>query len=165
MEENVVMGLLGIGATAASFSRDLGFDIDRIAALIDNARRSGVGLLVLPDAALGGYIDDLRHPDPAALPPALALDDSHLRKVASLAAEMVVCFGFCEADGGKRYNSAAIVTGDGVIGVHRKIHQPLGENLHYAPGDKLRAFDSPVGRIGALICYDKTFPEASSSPE
>src|ERR1700687_2832045 len=44
MEENVVMGLLGIGATAASFGRDLSFDIDRIAALIDNARRSGVGL-------------------------------------------------------------------------------------------------------------------------
>jgi predicted amidohydrolase len=80
------MGLLGIGATAASFGRDLAFDTDRIAALIDHARRSGAGLLVLPDAALGGYLEDLRHPDPAALPPALALDDGYVRKVASLAA-------------------------------------------------------------------------------
>jgi predicted amidohydrolase len=155
------MGLLGIGATAASFGRDLGFDLDRIAALIDNARRSGVSLLVLPDAALGGYIDDLRHPDPAALPPALALDDSYLRKVAGLAAEMVVCLGFCEADGDKRYNSAVCVTGDGILGHHRKVHQPAGESAAYTAGDRFSAFDTPAGRIGMLIDYDKTFPESA----
>jgi predicted amidohydrolase len=155
------MGLLGIGATAASFGRDLGFDLDRIAALIDNARRSGVSLLVLPDAALGGYIDDLRHPDPAALPPALGLDDTYLRKVAGLAAEMVVCLGFCEADGDDRYNSAVCVTGDGILGHHRKVHQPAGESAAYASGDRFGAFDTPAGRIGMLIDYDKTFPESA----
>jgi predicted amidohydrolase len=155
------MGLLGIGATAASFGRDLGFDLDRIAALIDNARRSGVSLLVLPDAALGGYIDDLRHPDPAALPPALGLDDTYLRKVAGLAAEMVVCLGFCEADGDDRYNSAVCVTGDGILGHHRKVHQPAGESAAYAAGDRFGAFDTPAGRIGMLIDYDKTFPESA----
>ena len=155
------MGLLGIGATAASFGRDLGFDLDRIAALIDNARRSGVSLLVLPDAALGGYIDDLRHPDPAALPPALGLDDTYLRKVAALAAEMVVCLGFCEADGDSRYNSAVCVTGDGILGHHRKVHQPAGESAAYTAGDRFGAFDTPAGRIGMLIDYDKTFPESA----
>jgi predicted amidohydrolase len=155
------MGLLGIGATAASFGRDLGFDLDRIAALIDNARRSRVSLLVLPDAALGGYIDDLRHPDPAALPPALGLDDTYLRKVAGLAAEMVVCLGFCEADGDDRYNSAVCVTGDGILGHHRKVHQPAGESAAYAAGDRFGAFDTPAGRIGMLIDYDKTFPESA----
>ena len=155
------MGLLGIGATAASFGRDLGFDTDRIAALIEHARRSGVGLLVLPDAALGGYLDDLRHPDPAALPPALGLDDSHVRKIASLAAEMMVCFGFCEADGDRRYNSAVCVSGDGVLGHHRKVHQPAGESAAYSPGGSFRAFDTPAGRIGMLIDYDKTFPESA----
>jgi len=155
------MGLLSIGATAASFGRDLSFDIDRIAALIEAARRSDVSLLVLPDAALGGYIDDLRHPDPGALPPALALDDPHLRKVAELAAEMVVCLGFCEAEAGLRYNSAVCVTGDGILGHHRKVHQPAGESAAYTAGDRFRAFDTPAGRIGMLIDYDKTFPESA----
>jgi predicted amidohydrolase len=155
------MGLLSIGATAASFGRDLSFDIDRIAALIEAARRSDVSLLVLPDAALGGYIDDLRHPDPGALPPALTLDDPHLRKVAELAAEMVVCLGFCEADGDLRYNSAVCVTGDGILGHHRKVHQPAGESAAYTAGDRFRAFDTPAGRIGMLIDYDKTFPESA----
>jgi predicted amidohydrolase len=120
-----------------------------------------VSLLVLPDAALGRYIDDLRNPDRSALPPALALDDPHLRKVAELAGDMVVCLGFCEADGDRRYNSAVCVTGDGILGHHRKVHQPAGESAAYTAGDRFAAFDTPAGRLGMLIDYDKTFPESA----
>ena len=52
-------------------------------------------------------------------------------------------------------------TGDGVLGVHRKVHQPLGEGPSYAAGDRFAAFDTPVGRLGMMICYDKAFPEAA----
>ncbi|OLR95441.1 carbon-nitrogen hydrolase family protein [Actinokineospora bangkokensis] len=153
--------MLKIGAVAAAFGRDLDSDLRRVATLIEHARRDGVALLVLPDAALGGYLADLRDPDPESLPPALAPDDDHVRRVCALAAEMVVCFGFCEADGDRRYNSALCVTGDGVLGSHRKVHQPAGESLAYAAGDRFAAFDTPVGRVGMLIDYDKTFPESA----
>lgn len=155
------MNEIRIGAVAARFGRDLNFDLQRIATLIEHARQSGVALLVLPDAALGGYLDDLRQPDPDALPPALELDDPHVRKVAALAAEMVVCFGFCEADGDRHYNTALCVHGDGVLGSHRKVHQPAGESIAYWAGERFAAFDTPVGRIGMLIDYDKTFPESA----
>ena len=155
------MTAIRIGAVAAKFSRDLDSDLQRIATLIEHARRSQVALLVLPDAALGGYLSDLHHPDPAALPPALTLDDPHVRKVAALAAEMVVCFGFCEAEGDQRYNTTLCVHGDGVLGSHRKVHQPAGESIAYSAGKRFSAFDTPVGRIGMLIDYDKTFPESA----
>jgi predicted amidohydrolase len=155
------MGLITIGAVAAAFGRDLDFDLQRIAGLIDHARREGMNLLVLPDAALGGYVDDLHHPDPEDLPPALPLDDERIRRIAGLAAEMTVCFGFREADGEHRYNTAVCVNGDGILGTHRKVHQPADEGLVYSPGDGFAAFDTPVGRIGMLIDYDKTFPESA----
>jgi predicted amidohydrolase len=157
-----------VAAVAASFGRDVEANLAAIAAHIAAARERGVRLLALPEACLGGYLSVLGRgrdgkfdESPDSLPPVMDVEGPELKRVAGLARDMTVVVGFCEADSGKRYNSAAIVTGDGVIGVHRKIHQPLGENLHYAPGDKLQAFDSPVGRVGALICYDKTFPEAS----
>jgi predicted amidohydrolase len=151
-----------IGAVAAHFGRDLDFDLQRIGTLIEHARRSGADLLVLPDAALGGYLADLRHPDPDTLPPAIEPDDPLLQKIAALAAEMVVCLGYCEADDrGLRYNAAICVSGDGVLGRHRKVHQPAGEAIAYAPGDRFDAFDTPVGRLGMLIDYDKTFPESA----
>jgi predicted amidohydrolase len=155
------MAAIRIGAVAAKFGRDLVFDLQRVATLIEHARRSGVSLLVLPDATLGGYLGDLHKPDPTALPPALELDDPHVRKVVALAAEMVVCFGFCEAEGDRRYNTALCVHGDGVLGNHRKVHQPAGESIAYSAGECFSAFDTPVGRIGMLIDYDKTFPESA----
>jgi predicted amidohydrolase len=118
-------------------------------------------LLVLPDATLGGYLTDLSDPSLDDLPPALALDDPLIAKVIGMAGEMVVCFGFCEADGATRYNTALCVTGDGVLGKHRKVHQPPGERAIYAPGNEFAAFDTPLGRMGMLIDYDKTFPEAA----
>ncbi|MEV7086232.1 carbon-nitrogen hydrolase family protein [Streptomyces sp. NPDC093085] len=157
------MSTIRIAAAAAHFGRDLEFDLARVTKIIHDARREGVGLLVLPDAALGGYLADLRHPDPDALPPALDPDDPLIHRVASVAAEMVVCVGYCEDGGDARYNAAVCVSGDGVLGRHRKVHLPAGEVAAYAPGDRFDAFDTPVGRVGMLIDYDKTFPESARS--
>jgi N-carbamoylputrescine amidase len=75
----------------------------------------------------------------------------------------VVTAGFCEAVDGRRYNSAVCVTGDGVLGTHRKVHQPLSGDSTYRAGNGFSAFDTPVGRIGMMICYDKAFPESTRS--
>jgi N-carbamoylputrescine amidase len=157
-----------VAAVAANFGRDVEANLAVIASHIDTARDRHVSLLALPEACLGGYLSVLgsgRDGEfdevPDSLPPVMDVDGPELKRVAELARDMTVVVGFCEADHGQRYNSAAIVTGDGVLGVYRKIHQPLGESLYYAPGAELRAFETPAGRVGALICYDKTFPEAA----
>jgi predicted amidohydrolase len=153
-----------MAAAAASFDRDLEADFTRIAQLIDTARAEGVGLLALPEAALGGYLASLD--GPVGTPPALAPDGPEIRRLARLAGEMVVAVGYCESgrgdDGADRlFNSAVCVTGDGVLGHHRKVHQPLGEDASYSAGDRFAAFDTPVGRLGMMICYDKAFPESA----
>jgi N-carbamoylputrescine amidase len=156
-----------LAAVAAPFGRDLEAAFARIGHLIADARARGVQLLALPEATLGGYLADLgAHGVPEvlpahALPPALDVDGPEVALLAQLAGDMVVTAGFCESDGAARYNTAVAVTGDGVLGVHRKVHQPLGEHNGYAAGEEFRAFDSPVGRLGMLICYDKAFPEAA----
>jgi predicted amidohydrolase len=152
--------MLTLAAAAAPFDRDLQRSYATIAALIDEARAAGAGLLVLPEAALGGYVESLS--GDFAPPPALDPDGPELRTVMELAKDMVVCVGFCEAgEDGARHNVAACVSGDGLLGFHRKIHMPLDEGRITTPGERLAAFDTPVGRIGMLICYDKAFPEAA----
>jgi predicted amidohydrolase len=47
------------------------------------------------------------------------------------------------------------------LGHHRKVHQPLREDASYGAGDRFSAFDTPVGRLGMMICYDKAFPESA----
>lgn len=150
-----------MAALAAHFGRDIDRALLKLDALIESAHRDAIDLLVLPDACLGGYISDLRSPDVAELPPALRADGPELAAVAKMARDMTVCIGYTELCGGARYNAAACITGDGIVGSHRKVHQPAGESLAYSAGDRFAAFDTPVGRMGMLIDYDKTFPESA----
>ncbi|MEV7086231.1 carbon-nitrogen hydrolase family protein [Streptomyces sp. NPDC093085] len=160
-------GVLRMAAVAEEFGRDLEEDFRIAGRLIEEAREAGVRLLALPEACLGGYLlsldgntaEGVPGTDPG--PPALALDGPEIRRLASLAGEMTVVAGYCEDAGDRRYNSVVCVSGDGVLGNHRKVHQPLNEDDSYSSGDRFHAFDTPVGRIGMLICYDKAFPESS----
>ena len=157
------MSTLRMAAVAAAFGRDLEADFAQIELLISEARQAGVRLLVLPEACLGGYLSGLDGtPEPGSdAPPALDPDGPEIRRLARLAGDVVVCAGYCEADGPRRYNSAVCVSGDGLLGQHRKVHQPLREDASYAAGDRFEAFDTPAGRLGMMICYDKAFPEAA----
>ncbi len=153
------MTALRMAAAAASFDRDLEADFARIEQLIETARADGVRLLALPEAALGGYLVNLD--GRAGAPPSLTPDGPEIRRLARLAGDMVVAVGYCEDGGDRLYNSAVCVTGDGLLGRHRKVHQPLREDASYGAGDRFAAFDTPVGRLGMMICYDKAFPESA----
>lgn len=148
-----------IAAVAAPFDRDLAADLDRIAAAVAAARAEGVALVAFPEAALGGYLSDLA--GDAAPPPALRVNGPEIARLIEIAGDTVVVAGFCEDDGMHLYNSAVAVGAGRVLGVHRKVHQPLSEDSTYAAGRGFAAFDTPVGRVGMMICYDKAFPEAA----
>ncbi len=164
------MTMTTFAAASANFGRDLEENYRTIETLLEESRAKKVQLLALPEAALGGYLSSLGGPEdsrkPKSLPPALRIDGPEIARVIEMAGDIVIVLGICEAAQGDehaviRYNTAVALDGSGVLGVHRKVHQPLGENLSYAAGESFDAFDTPVGRIGMMICYDKAFPESA----
>ncbi|MEX0151615.1 carbon-nitrogen hydrolase family protein [Microbacterium sp. LMI1-1-1.1] len=163
------MGSVTMAAVAAHFGRDVERTLAKLPGIVADARSRGVDLLVLPDATIGGYLLDLHHPvgDGDSVPHSVEIDGPEVAAIVALAGDMTVCFGIAERaveDGGeRRYNTAVCVTGSGVLGTHRKVHLPLGEGEVYEPGSAFEAFDTPVGRLGMLIDFDKTFPEAARS--
>ena len=159
MEQSVAV----IAAVGAPFGRDVKAGLRSIERAVASARDHGASLVVFPECALGGYlrepVADEIGPD---LPPALDRDGPEIAALIGIAGEIVVCAGYTEAGPeGRRYNAAVCVSGDGVLGHHRKVHLPPGERFAYTAGDRFAAFDTPLGRIGMLICYDKLFPEAA----
>ncbi len=144
-------------AVAGAFGGRGEAGLKRIEGAIESARSDGASLVVLPECALGGYL----RPDGSHAPP-VDLDGPEIARLRKAADRTVVCVGLTErAPLGRPWSSAVCLSGKGIHGVQRKVHLPPSECEAFAPGDGFAAFDTPVGRIGMLICYDKVFPEAA----
>ncbi len=62
---------------------------------------------------------------------------------------------------GAIYNVAHLFTPHGEVHTQDKLHVTPNERNEYGirPGENLRVFDTPYGRIAILVCYDVEFPE------
>ena len=153
------MALTTIAAVSLRPRADLA-EVERVIAF---ARRRGAGLIVLPEAALGGYMleEVIEGTIVRGAPPVLADPDATFARLRAAAGDAVVCVGYTEQDDARVHASVVCVSGDGVLGHQRKVHIPPGERGLISPGEGFGAFDTPVGRLGLLVCYDKIFPEAA----
>jgi N-carbamoylputrescine amidase len=68
---------------------------------------------------------------------------------------------------GVYHNTAVMFEKDGSqLGLYRKMHIPddplYYEKYYFTPGDLgFRAFDTGVGRVGTLVCWDQWYPEGA----
>jgi nitrilase len=68
-----------------------------------------------------------------------------------------------EASGASLYNTLLFLDAQGdLLGKHRKLVPTAGERLVWAQGDgsTLQVFDTPLGRLGGLICWENYMPLA-----
>ena len=100
-----------------------------------------------------------------------------IERMAAVAHELgivLICPIFERTAGETFYNAAAVLGPDGrLLGKYRKSSIPFmdrarsaeprgDEKFFFTPGDLgFPTFDTPFGRIGILICYDRHFPEAA----
>jgi predicted amidohydrolase len=139
---------------------DVPTNLARMDQLITTA---GADLVVFPELFLTGY-----HARDEHLRLAESLDGPSAQQVAGAAkaSGSTVIFGMPERDPERRgivYNSSVVVTPDGNVRSYRKWSLPnfgpFEERMFFGHGNRLPVFDTPVGRIGLLICYDIFFPE------
>ena len=72
--------------------------------------------------------------------------------------------GLPERDGDRFFNSAVLTGPEGYMGTYRKTHLFFEEKLYFTPGDTgFRVWDTEIGRIGIMICFDWFFPESARS--
>jgi predicted amidohydrolase len=121
---------------------------------IDEAARAGAQVIVFPELSLTGYV--LRDQVPEV---ALRADDPALGDLMEASHSIDVVVGFVEETEGHRYhNACAYLSGGGALHVHRKVYLPtygmFDEGRDFARGERMRAFETPHGCAGILICED-----------
>lgn len=146
-----------IAATYLTPSPDPQTALERILRMIDETAREHPDLLILSEtAATFG----------CGLPTKQAAEDVNgpfCRCVREKAKEhgMFIAAGFLEKDGASCYNTTLLFDRSGdVVGKYRKTHLTFAEyEAGILPGDELPVFDTELGRIGLLVCFDAYFPE------
>jgi predicted amidohydrolase len=133
-------------------------------AAIREAIDAGADVVVLPELITSGYMFEA--PEEAAAV-AIGADHEMLAEWAAEAAraDIVLVAGFCErGEGGRIFNSAAVLDASGLRAVYRKLHLWDREKLVFTPGSAPPpVLDTRVGRVAAIICYDLEFPELTRS--
>jgi predicted amidohydrolase len=126
---------------------------ERLIGAIAGARHGGADLLVVPELQLSGYGFT------AAEDASCTVEELADALAGSRLATLV---GFHERAGEKSHNSAAYFEDGIAVHVHRKLYlcdyPPFDEDVRFAPGDEMRAFDTALGRMATLICNDAWQP-------
>jgi predicted amidohydrolase len=138
--------------------------------LMEEAAASGAKLVVFPEISLQGYPPDLTRVYPERIKAAFdnaeqVPDGPHVLAIAARAQELgiYVIYGLNElgTSPGVIYNTMVLTGPDGFVGSYRKVHVGITEQLTWRRGNDWPVFDTEIGRIGMLICYDKMWPEST----
>ena len=142
---------------------DKAWNLERLLELTAESFRRGARLVVHPEMATTGYAwagraEVAPHVEPIPGPTVERFADLARRHGGWIVA------GMPEVDpaNGGFYNSAALIGPDGLAGTYRKTHPYVTEVRWARDGDVgLPVFDTPLGRLGILICMDAEYPEAA----
>lgn len=130
---------------------------------VARAKKYKADLIIFPELSLTGYvirdqIYDLAETIPG---PSCKIIEETARKT-----KTHIIFGMPELSEKAEaiiYNTAVFVGPKGLIGKYRKMHLPthsvFEEKRYFRPGYQTAVFDTALGKIGLIICYDIFFPE------
>ena len=161
---------------AASVAFDCARTLQKARDLAAEAARQGAQLVVFPEAFVSGYprglsfgavvgarTSDGREEYRRYWESAIEVPGPAVETLAGIAAEQRVylVIGVIEREGGTLYCTVLFFSPDGhYLGKHRKLMPTASERLIWGFGDgsTLPVFETPIGRMGAVICWENYMP-------
>lgn len=152
-------------AQISSETNDKKANIEKIKCFIDKSilQYPDTDLILFPELALSGC-----ECSPAQIEKiAETVDGPSIKEIAEYGAQknVFIAFGFLEKDRQTNsiYNSAVLTSNKGdILGQYRKMHLVEEEKSLVEKGNSTYpVFDTEIGRIGMMICWDSAFPEVA----
>lgn len=160
-----------IASVSMTVTCDVKSNMKKHVQFIERAAAEKVDLLCFPENSLQGFEPsmDTFESDAAEYvhrTAELVPEGKSVQTIIELAKKykMYITFGMTEQDpyySDRLWNSMVLVGPEGYIDTFRKVHLPGTEKLYRWSAEEFKVVDTPVGRIGGCICYDKCFPEAA----
>lgn len=140
-------------------------NLTKIKNIVAKAKKLGAELVIFPELSLTGYVvrDEIyelaeRIPGPST---------RTMEEVAKKN-QIHLVFGMPEISAKTEatlHNSAVLIGPEGFIGKYHKMYLPthsiFEEKRYFRPGYETAVFDTELGKLGLIICYDIYFPEVT----
>jgi N-carbamoylputrescine amidase len=161
--EKYSVGLVQMSATPDP-EQNLLRAIDRI----HQAAARGATIVCLPELFQTQYF--CQREDASLFDLAESIPGATTTRLANVAKELgivLIASLFEKRAPGVYHNTAVMFDANGeLLGLYRKMHIPddplYYEKYYFTPGDLgFRAFDTNVGRVGTLVCWDQWYPEGA----
>lgn len=150
---------------------DLEGGIDKVIALATEAKQNGAEIIAFPETFIPGYpwylwLDSVAWQSQFTVPYALnslEIGSEQWQRIEHAAGELgiTIALGFSEREGGSMYMAQAVIDDQGkTLMTRRKLKPTHVERTQFGDGDgsDFQVIDTPVGRVGALNCWEHLQP-------
>ena len=144
---------------------DKNHNINKMRQKVEEAKKRDANIIIFPELSLTGYLTrDLTYELAEPIPgPSVKLLEETAKKE-----NIHIIFGMLERSEKARaaiYNTAVLLSPKGFIGKYRKMYLPthsvFEEKRYFRLGYQAPVFETKIGKLGLIICYDVFFPETS----
>jgi N-carbamoylputrescine amidase len=157
-----------VGLVQLSCSPDPDANLEKAAQRVREAARNGAQIVCLPELFRTQYFCQREDPSLFDLAETIPGPTTEaMSKIAKDTKTVIIASLFEKRTRGLYHNTAALIGSDGTIkGLYRKMHIPddplYYEKYYFTPGDLgFKAFDTELGRVGTLVCWDQWYPEGA----
>jgi len=141
-------------------------NIEIMKRIIRHAKKRKADLIAFPELALTGYVVRDRAYELAENVP----NGPSVRQIEEIAKKenIHIILGMIEKSAKASavlHNTAVLVGPKGFVGKYQKIYLPthsvFEEKRYFRPGYQIPVFETEIGKLGIIICYDIYFPEVT----
>lgn len=149
-------------ANAGSMERNLAKSIR----LIEQAAENGTDLVLFPEVQLTEFFP--QYPGQSVHKYEITLDSDIIKTLCAACREnhIIAVPNVYLRENGKAYDASLLIDRDGTItGIQKMVHIAQAEQFfeqdYYTPSDDgFHVFDTSLGKIGIVVCFDRHYPES-----
>lgn len=141
-------------------------NLEKTLNLIEEAAKNGAQIICFPELQLTPFFPQYEGLEVSNY--SISIDDEKIKRIQEKCKEFKIISipNIYLKEGDKYFDASLVINSDGeILGTSKMVHiaqcHQFYEQDYYHPSDTgFRVYDTPIGRIGIIVCFDRHLPES-----
>lgn len=158
-----------IALVQSKIGNDVDLNLGKTLKAMEDAAENGAKLVCFPEIQFSPFFPQFQEQEVSAY--AFSIEHEVVKKLQTKCRELglVAVPNIYLQEGGSRFDASPVIDADGaILGISKMVHVLQApcfyEQDYYAPSDSgFMVYDTAVGKVGVVICFDRHMPESIRS--